>query len=162
MGRWVMNKEKIDLFREKLRVIQRELGWSQKNDIECCGVTMAQCHALIEIGKKDHLSIVELAGILGMDTSTLSRTVDNLVKAGLVDRFLNPQDRRYVTIALTDRGRGTFHTIEDSFNSYITKLFGLITKEKHSQVMESLVLLAEAIGKCNTEFPCCAGSTRDK
>lgn len=157
-----MNKEKIVLFSEKLRVIQRELGLSQKNDIQCCGVTMAQCHALIEIGKKDNVSIVELAGVLGVDTSTLSRTIDNLVKAGLVDRVLNPQDRRYVTIALTERGGGVSRTIEDSFNSYITRLFGLIAREKHTQVMESLALIAEAIVKCNRDFPCCVGSANEK
>lgn len=157
-----MNKEKTVLFSEKLRVIQRELGLSQKNDIQCCGVTMAQCHALIEIGKKDNVSIVELAGVLGVDTSTLSRTIDNLVKAGLVDRVLNPQDRRYVTIALTERGGGVSRTIEDSFNSYITRLFGLIAREKHTQVMESLALIAEAIVKCNRDFPCCAGSANEK
>jgi DNA-binding MarR family transcriptional regulator len=157
-----VNKENINRFREKLRVIQRELGWSQKNDIECCGVTMAQCHALMEIGKKNNVSIVELAGVLGVDTSTLSRTIDNLVRAGLVDRVLNPQDRRYVTIALTEHGRGISRTIEDSFNGYIRRLFSLIAKEKHAQVMESLVLIAEAIEKCNPDFPCCAGPTRNK
>ncbi len=93
-----VDTETIRLFREKVRQVQRELGWSQKNDIQCCGVTMAQCHALLEIGSRDEISIVELAGLLGVDTSTLSRTVDNMVKGGLVDRLLNPQDRRYVSL----------------------------------------------------------------
>ena len=138
------------------------MGWSQKNDIQCCGVTLAQCHALIEIGKRERVSIVELAGVLGVDTSTLSRTVDNMVKLGLVDRLLNPQDRRYVTIALTDRGSGVCQSIEASFSDYVTRIFELIPQEKHNQVMEDLNLIADAISKCNKDFPCCAETAARK
>ncbi len=157
-----MGEDKVRLFREKLRKIQQELGWSQKNDVQCCGVTMAQCHALLEIGNRGRLSIVELAGLLGVDTSTLSRTVDNMCKAGLVDRVLNPQDRRYVTLTLTERGTEVFRTIDRSFNDYIVKTFDFIPQEKHGQVMESLTLIASAIEKCNGGFPCCTGSTAQK
>jgi DNA-binding MarR family transcriptional regulator len=152
-----MNREAIKLFREQLRTIQRKLGWSQKNDLQCCGVTMAQCHALVEIGDRDNISIVELAGLLGVDTSTLSRTIDNMFKAGLVDRILNAADRRYVALRLTDRGKAVFHTLEDSFDSYIGRIFAYMPEEKHGQVMESLVLVAEAIGRCNADYPCCSG-----
>ena len=113
-----MDTDTMRLFREKVRHMQRELGWSQKNDVQCCGVTMAQCHALLEIGSRDEISIVELAGILGVDTSTLSRTVDNMVKGGLVDRLLNPQDRRYVSLSLTERGKAAHRTIDVSFNAF--------------------------------------------
>jgi DNA-binding MarR family transcriptional regulator len=157
-----MKEENVKLFREKLREIQRDLGWSQKTDIQCCGITMAQCHALIEIGQRSSVSIVALAGVLGVDTSTLSRTVDNMCKAGLVDRVLNSQDRRYVTLTLTDRGKTVLRTIEESFNGYILKIFQFIEEGKHPQVMESLILIAAAIEKCNSEFPCCAGLTAEK
>jgi DNA-binding MarR family transcriptional regulator len=157
-----MDKETGKLFREKLRQIQLKLGWSQKNDIQCCGVTMAQCHALLEIGDRESVSIVELAGRLGVDTSTLSRTIDNMYKTGLVDRLLNPQDRRYVALTLTDRGKGVLGTIETSFDTYIGNIFDFIAEEKHSQVMESITLIASALEKCNRDFPCCNGSTAGK
>jgi DNA-binding MarR family transcriptional regulator len=145
-----MDTETIRLFREKMRQVQRELGWSQRNDIQCCGVTMAQCHALLEIGGRAEISIVELAGILGVDTSTLSRTVENMVKGGLVNRLLNSQDRRYVSLSLTAQGKAAFRTIESSFNTYLAKVFAFIPVEKHGQIIESLVGLAEAFKRCGT------------
>jgi DNA-binding MarR family transcriptional regulator len=157
-----MDKETGKLFREKLRQIQLKLGWSQKNDVQCCGVTMAQCQALLEIGDRESVSIVELAGRLGVDTSTLSRTIDNMYKTGLVDRLLNPQDRRYVALTLTDRGKGVLRTIESSFDTYIGNIFAFIAEEKHSQVMESITLIVSALEKCNRDFPCCNGSTEGK
>jgi len=145
----------LGLFREKVQRMERELGWSQRNDVQCCGVTMAQCHALLEIGCRDEVSIVELAGVLGVDTSTLSRTVDTMVKSGFVNRFLNPQDRRYVALTLTEQGRAVFHTIENSFNAFVARIFDLIPQEKHAQVMESLVLLTSALEQCGKTCGCC-------
>lgn len=160
-GRRNMDADFIKRFREKVRQVERGLDWSQKNDIQCCGVTLAQCHALLEIGQRDEISIVELAGILGVDGSTLSRTIDHLVKSGLVNRFLNPQDRRYVSLTLTEQGRGAFHTIEDSFNRYVERIFELIAPEKHEQVMESLIILASALEQCSKKHRCCSSLTND-
>jgi len=150
-----MDGEIIRLFRERIRQVQQKLGWSQRNDIQCCGVTMAQCHALLAMGGRKEMSIVELAGILDVDTSNLSRTVDNMVKAGLLNRVLNPEDRRYVSLSLTDEGKKAFDTIEHLFNAYLTKVFELIPEDKHRQIMESLELVAGALEQCGKEYQCC-------
>src|SRR5208283_6015784 len=116
-----MDAEMIGLFRDRVRQMQQKLGWSQRNDIQCCGVTMAQCHALLAMGEVKEMSIVELAGILDVNTSNLSRTVDSMVKAGLLNRIPNPQDRRYVSLTLTDVGKKASTTIEHLFNTYLTR-----------------------------------------
>jgi DNA-binding MarR family transcriptional regulator len=124
---------------------------------------MAQCHALVAIGEHKEISIVELAAVLGADTSTLSRTVDNMVKAGLVNRVLNPQDRRYVSLTLTAEGRKAFDTIENLSNAYLARVFEFIPGDKHEQVMESLDLIAAALGQCTREYRCgTGGSTGEK
>ena len=151
-----MDAGDMQYFREKLRQLERRLGWVMKSDVQCCGISMAQCHALIEIGKKERISNVELAGILGLDTSTLSRTIDNMVKAGLVDRELNPEDRRYVALTLTQNGKTTYDFIEESNNTFINNLFARIPPEKHAQVIESFQLLVEAAQACSET--CCKES----
>lgn len=150
-----MDNGNIQYFREKLRQLERQLGWILKNDIQCCGISMAQCHALIEIGKKEQISIVELAAILGLDTSTLSRTIDNMVKTGLVNRLLNAKDRRYVALTLTERGKRTYDFIEKSNSSFIDMLFARIPPEKHPQVIESFQLLVDAVQECSQACDCC-------
>ncbi|HBG22772.1 MAG TPA: MarR family transcriptional regulator, partial [Peptococcaceae bacterium] len=61
-------------------------------------MTYSQCHTLVEIGRKRCLSINELADLLGLDKSTMSRTVNTMVEQGLVTREPDPADRRYVNI----------------------------------------------------------------
>ncbi|MEW5784170.1 MAG: MarR family transcriptional regulator [Bacillota bacterium] len=117
-------------------------------------MTTAQCHALMEVGKKYEISLVELADSLGLDTSTLSRTIDGMVQAGLVERRAKPDDRRYVSISLADRGKKVFGDIARTFNDYYTAVFALIPEEKHRQVLESFMLLEEAISKSSNR-QCC-------
>lgn len=76
-----------------------------KSDVSCCGVTVAQCHALLEVEKNGEISLVDLAYALGLDNSTLSRTIDSIVQERLVERRANPHDRRHISIALTDKGK---------------------------------------------------------
>jgi len=67
-----MNLEETWGFLEKLRQLEREIGWQLESDTECCGVTLTQCHIILEIGKTGESSVVDLATVLGLDTSTLS------------------------------------------------------------------------------------------
>lgn len=149
-----MDSERIKLFRKKLRQLERDVFWELKRDSDCFGVTLAQCHTLLEIGSKGNTSLVELASELGIDPSTLSRTINGMVNNGLVNRKLNPSDRRYVSITLTKKGKSLFDSIENFYNSYISRLFEFIPKGKHKQVMESFILFSGALRKCKETNTC--------
>lgn len=133
--------------RETIRILERRLGTLSEHDLPCCRVTMAQCHALVEIGRAGNISLNELAELLGLENSTMSRTVNNLVTNGLVKRDINAKDRRYVTISLTERGKEVFEDIEGSMDGYYRKLYETIPEDKRSQVIESLQVLNEVIAK---------------
>lgn len=132
------------ILRELIRVLVRNLGILEKSDASCCGITITQCHAVVEIGRKGKISLVDLADLLGVDKSTMSRTVNNLVEADLAVRELDAENRRYVTIQLTEKGKDVFRNIEKSMESYYKGIFDSIPENKRSQVLESLKLLADA------------------
>ena len=157
-----MDIEKIRHFRKKLRQFELEISGVLKNDRGCCGVTLPQCHILLEIGKKEEMSIVELSSALGLDTSTLSRTIDGMVRIGLVSRKLNPADRRYVSITLAQQGKAVYDSIENTYNNYFSKLFEFIPEEKQKQVVESFVLFADAVKKCKEENQGCGDRKKNK
>jgi len=139
-----------ETLRELIRILVRDLGILEKSDASCCGVTITQCHAVVEIGRKGKISLVELAGLLRLDKSTMSRTINNLVESDLVLRDLDSENRRYVIIQLTENGRNVFKNIEESMNGYYKSIFNSIPENKRSQVMESLQLLTNAVesNKC--------------
>lgn len=133
--------------REIIRKLERRLGILDEKEMSCCGVTMAQCHALVEIGRAGRISLIELAEVLNLENSTMSRTVNNLVNSELVNRDIDPKDRRYVNISLTDNGEKIFGGIEEGMNLYYRKIYNAIPEEKREQVIESMKLLLDAFEK---------------
>jgi DNA-binding MarR family transcriptional regulator len=133
--------------REYIRIFERKLGTLNENEMYCCGITLAQCHAITEIGRVNDISLNELAEILNLDNSTMSRTVNNLVTAGLVKRDIDPKDRRYVTISLTENGVKIFEGIEVGMNIYFKKVFNNIPECERDQVLKSMQILLEALEK---------------
>ena len=136
--------------RETIRIIIRNLGVLEKDEASCCGVTIGQCHAIVENGRAGEISLNDLADLLNLDKSTMSRTVNNLVENDLVVRELDNEDRRYVKIKLTEKGYKAFKRIEETMEQYYRSVLGSIPENKRAQVMESLQLLLEALknNKC--------------
>jgi DNA-binding MarR family transcriptional regulator len=134
-----------------IRVLVRNLGILEKSEATCCGTTVAQCHAIVEIGRAKEMSLNELAELLTLDKSTMSRTTNNLVESGLVIRELHSEDRRYVTIKLTEEGNKVLQSIEGSMEQYYKSIFSSIPEDKREQVLESLQLIINAA----KENKCC-------
>lgn len=137
------------VLRELIRILVRDLGILEKSDASCCGVSLTQCHAIVEIGRKEKISLVELSGLLGLDKSTMSRTINNLVESDYVIRESDMENRRYIIIQLTERGRSVFQNIEESMEEYYKGIFNAIPENKRNQVLESLQLLKNAVELSN-------------
>ena len=146
-----MDRSQIEFFRGILRLLEREIGFQTDVESMCCGVTLGQCHVMMELSLRKEASIKELSESLGIDKSALSRTVDKMVDSGLLTRTEGKTDRRYVELSLTDKGRQGADTINRICYEYYGKLFERIPSEKHQSVVDSLTLLAEAMKSMRTE-----------
>lgn len=137
-------------FRELIRILIRDLGILEKSETPCCGTTLSQCHAVVEIGRAGEISLNALAELLNLDKSTMSRTVNNLVDQELVLRDIHKEDRRYVQIKLTDKGYKVYKETEDSMEEYYKRVLYSIPADKRDQVMESLQLIIKSVknNKC--------------
>jgi DNA-binding MarR family transcriptional regulator len=141
-----MTGHESSTLRELVRILVRHLGILEKSDLSCCGVSLAQCHAIVEIGRKGKINLNDLADLMGVDKSTMSRTINNLVESGLAARDLDNDDRRYVVIQLTEDGRRFFENTETGMERYFQSVLERIPEDKRGQVLESLTLLTAAIG----------------
>lgn len=133
--------------RELIRILERKLGALQEDGFSCCRITMAQCHALVEIGRAKNISLNELSELLNLEKSTMSRTVNNLVTSDLAKRDIDSKDRRYVTISLTESGYNLYEDIEEEMNFYYKKVYEAIPEDKKQKVLESIQILLDAINK---------------
>ncbi len=137
--------EASKLLRETMRRLERRIVMDENHLKSCCGITLTQCHAMVEIGRAGSISVKELSEKMGLDNSTVSRAVDTLVVKGIAHRATDPGNRRFVTISLTSLGLAEFHGIESSMDVYYGKVLGAVTEEKRAQVVESIQLLLQAV-----------------
>ena len=68
------------------------------------GVTRAQWKVLFKLSRQPGLRQTELADLLEVEPITLSRIVDRLEEAGLVERLSDPSDRRAWRLHVTAKG----------------------------------------------------------
>lgn len=137
----------VRTFRKLLRRLERKIGVALKDGIDCCGVTLMQCHSLLEIEDKEETNLKDLSASLDLDKSTVSRSIDGLVKSGLVARAIDAQNRKFVVLKLTEKGKSVCRNINQICDSYYQKLLDNIPEKKREPVAESLNLFLEAMKK---------------
>jgi len=80
------------------------------------GVTRAQWKVLFRLERVPGLRQIELADLLDIEPITLSRIVDRLEEAGLVERVADPADRRAWRLHVTAKAQpliGKLHAVAD-------------------------------------------------
>ena len=152
-----MDKDKIRSFRKVLRRFDR---LNELLNSSCCsGVTMAQCHVLLEIEENSEITTNQLAHNLKLDKSTLSRTIDKLVNAGLVDRKINSDDRRYTFLFLTEEGQSKCNEINDTNDNTYNQIFNTMSKGNPDDIITHFKFMVEAMNNYNQytskENKCC-------
>jgi DNA-binding MarR family transcriptional regulator len=152
---------KVDLlraFRSKLRILEREIGRCLEDQTDCCGVTVAQCHVVLELDGLGGVNLKALADRLELDKSTLSRAIDSLVALGLVARKDDPENRRQQIISLTKSGEGRVSEIHRRCDDYYQAMLARVPTVDLSAVVRGIGLLAEAMlaqRKDTGQLQCC-------
>ena len=137
----------VKQFRENTRQLECHLGNMNQADCCCCGVSTTQCFIIVEIGRKPGISVKELAEILRVDKSGISRSVEELVQKGFVERNPSKEDRRYVVLNLLPKGQARFEKIENDMYIKFKEVLEQIPEKKREQVVEALRLYNEACTK---------------
>ncbi len=133
-------------FRRGLRALERRVEQALEDQTSCCGVSAAQCHLVLEIAEAGPSSIGFFAERLELDLSTLSRTVESLVQAGLALRAADPGDRRRQLVALSAAGAERARAINQSCDAYYAALLAGLPAGLREAALEVVPLLANAMG----------------
>jgi len=139
--------KKYELFREYTRCLERKLDRLNASECCSCGITTAQCHALVEVGRRKDLSLKELAEILALDKSTVSKTIDDLYRKGLITREPLESDRRTIKLNLTHEGLHHFKNIENDMNRKFGEMFNRISGNKQDEILAALKVYIDSFDK---------------
>ncbi len=140
----------IRKFRENLRLFERELD-CQNNSACCCGVTLPQCHALMELSKENIMTLNYLSEKLTLDKSTVSRTIESLVNNELVSRTIPKENRRITNLSLTKKGIDACKEINTGNDDYYRKALKSIPKEELPIFLKSFETIVNNMNKLNTK-----------
>ncbi|HEY1405366.1 MAG TPA: MarR family transcriptional regulator [Spirochaetota bacterium] len=157
-----MKKETVRDFRRSLRLLEREFEVALSAETKCCEITIPQCHAMLELEISGEISLSDLAVRLDLDKSTLSRTVESLVRDDLAIRTTDGGDRRAVKIKLSEKGIQKVKSINVLCDRYYGDLFQSIPASMHASVIESIDVLAKAMNDYRNGESCCKTGGSDE
>jgi len=157
----VKNEAETKKFTEVIRKLEKGLDLGNRySTASCCGITLAQCHLLLEIESNQGASLNAVSASTGLDKSTLSRTLDALIKNGYADRRNSLTDRRSIELFLTEKG---FEKIKE-INSITESFYGLVLEKLKAAVsgnpVEVMNILSDILietGLCRE----CNGNTKN-
>ncbi|MBB3197334.1 MarR family winged helix-turn-helix transcriptional regulator [Roseateles terrae] len=96
-----------------LPILDRAYRATANQAMASLGLSQTMAWPLLMIGRQgDGLRQGALAELLGIEGPSLTRTLDQLVDAGLVERREDPDDRRAKTLYLTEAGNAACEQIE--------------------------------------------------
>ena len=93
------------------------------------GVTRAQWKVLFRLERQPGLRQIELADMLDIEPITLSRIIDRLEEAGLVDRVADPADRRAWRLHVTAKAQPLIEKLRSVADEMISEAFAGIDPE---------------------------------
>lgn len=108
------------------------------------GIILGQWLVLESLHKEGLCSMSVLAAAIGLDRTTLTRTVDGLLAAGYVERQTPAEDRRLVLVDLTAAGRALVAAVLDSLKPAHASVFAGFSRQDLDQLA---VLLARTLAQ---------------
>jgi DNA-binding MarR family transcriptional regulator len=149
-----MDNKIVKEFRINLRRLEQLMVSQQKRDAAWHGVSLAQCHCLLAIEQLGRPSQNDLAEQLCLDKSTLSRTVEGLVRIGLIERAIDDKDRRVYRIRLTEQGAKTCLTINTIYDALYRQVLDRLPMSAHT-VVDALAATVQTIIETRGEGKAC-------
>jgi DNA-binding MarR family transcriptional regulator len=142
--------------RAAVQALVRRFGVSERADVACCGVTVAQAAALEALAAVGPLRLGDLGRRLGIAPSTLTRNLTRLEDSGLVARAADPEDGRSHRVTLTRAGRAAARAMEAREEEFARQVLERIPAARRAVVVESLGELLAAVRAATEE--CCPGA----
>ena len=128
---------------ELVRVYQ----FRDRDTICCHDISVTQCYALEMLVEHGPQRSQALAAALRLDKSTTSRVVDALVRKGYVDRLVDSEDARAVSLRVTRQGRALHDRISEEMLQQQEAVLGDLDPALRAGAAEVVRRLAAAARK---------------
>jgi DNA-binding MarR family transcriptional regulator len=105
------------------------------------GVTPSQLSALVTVDRAGPLALRDLAALEDIAPSSLTRIVNALEEQGLLQRTLEPTDRRVSLVALTGKARRLLGDVRRRSAAYLEQRLAALTADEQATLVAALPAL---------------------
>lgn len=143
----------VDEVGEMIQKLVRMFQLFERDQIKIHGFTTTQCYTLLEISKFGNLSMNEISEKMNLNSSTMTRILDKLVRDEYILRCKDDNDKRIVIVSLTEKGIEAASKLNDSVKAYYKKIIENIPEGQVEEILKSVNILQKAFEKANPN--CC-------
>jgi MarR family transcriptional regulator, organic hydroperoxide resistance regulator len=130
-----------------LRATWQAVARMYNDEAANCGSTMATGFTLLSIDKDKGTPSTTLGPKMGMEATSLTRTLKSMEEKGLIIRKKNPFDGRGVLVYLTDYGREKRELSKEN----VLKFNDAVKQNVSAEKLEHFMEVAEIINKLIAE-----------
>ncbi|MDT0263527.1 MarR family transcriptional regulator [Jatrophihabitans sp. DSM 44399] len=125
--------------------LRRILRSSIRSEFPWERLPMAQVEILQRLAEEPGLRVTELAGRQKLAINTVSNVIQQMVLAGLVDRRVDQQDRRAVTVHLTDTGHDQLQAWFGANGRRLDAAFSDLAEKDRTAILATLPSLGRLV-----------------
>lgn len=152
-----VNPQAIHLM-DEMRMVSHALYQIGELSVAATGLSYAKMRLLMgllfaeEIGDRpDGLNPSEISDRQGTSRNTISALIRDLEEEGLVERSLDPEDRRRFNIRLTESGRELVHAHVSNHLRTVAGCFETLDEEEQAMLVSLLSKLGVAVNETKEE-----------
>ncbi|MEP5760350.1 MAG: helix-turn-helix domain-containing GNAT family N-acetyltransferase [Litoreibacter sp.] len=139
-----LTTSRIDEMRSASRHIVRELGFMQKG-LAGTELSPSAVHTIIELGYGTVANASDLAALLHLEKSSVSRLVQKLENDSLIVVEPDPSDRRSRVLSLTRDGQDLLGEVEEFARRQLHSALDVLSATDVAQIETGLTLLAKSL-----------------
>lgn len=139
-----------------VQALVRRFAVSERADVACCGLTVAQSATLGVLLAEPRLRLSDLGRRLGITPSTLSRNLAKLMESGFVSRTDDADDGRAARVSLTAAGRRKAEELRQQEEAFAEDILRRLPAARREPLLAGLQDLLGAVRAATED--CCPGA----
>lgn len=145
----MIDSKLIEEIRRSSRIMVRELGFMNAT-LAATDYSPSAVHTLLEIENYGSMTAIQLAQILGLEKSSVSRMLSKLIEADEIKEVQAINDGRFKSLQLTDKGRNTVKKINAYGEMRVIRAIENSEPFEQKQIAQGLTSYAKALVACRT------------
>lgn len=130
--------ELIEVIPMVMQALRAEVRRSREPDL-----SVLQIRVLAFLNRHPGSPLSAVAEHVGLTLPSMSSQVSGLVGRNLIHRSISAEDRRFVTLTLTDRGYEVMEAALRETEASMTQILGSLDPGERAQLMQALTLLRQ-------------------